>query len=404
MLALIVVFKLSQKVNFVMANSFTSNINYTFKMLYVIAIFMIVDGHIGNYDFLTLNGLIPYQNFHIGLFAFTSGYFLNLRYSYGSFFVHKFSRLILPLYLWNLVYGLLCLYLNKYHHFSIGNDFSLYNLLYAPIVDGHQFIYNMGAWFLIPLFIVQIISFIILKPFIFKTNISIRYLAICFMFFSLLLSGFVLSYGNLYDSERNLILTFLRSLYFLPFYAGGFLYRHYLEKYDNIPSVLYFPIILTFITLLYVLYPQANIIPAWLDYIPVSMFVIYLIAFLAVLFWLRIAKIMTPIIKNSPTLIYISNHTFDIMMHHFIGFLIIKASFAVLFRQTSDVYKYNIWHYDFPFGEHLTVWIYIFIAFLTALTIGFTSRKFYNMLAINIYPSVRDLYAKLCEENHNEKQ
>ena len=34
----------------------------TFKMLYVLAIIMIVDGHVGSSDYLDFNGLLRYQN------------------------------------------------------------------------------------------------------------------------------------------------------------------------------------------------------------------------------------------------------------------------------------------------------------------------------------------------------
>ena len=51
-------------------------------MLYLIAIFMVIDGHIGSINYLNLHGFIPYQNFHISLFTFASGYFLNLKYSH----------------------------------------------------------------------------------------------------------------------------------------------------------------------------------------------------------------------------------------------------------------------------------------------------------------------------------
>ena len=39
----------------------------TFKMLYVLAIIMIVDGHVGSSDYLDFNGLLRYQNYHIAL-------------------------------------------------------------------------------------------------------------------------------------------------------------------------------------------------------------------------------------------------------------------------------------------------------------------------------------------------
>ena len=66
-------------------------------MLYVLAIIMIVDGHVGSSDYLDFNGLLRYQNYHIALFMFVSGYFLNLTRGYKEFFARKTLRLLVPL-------------------------------------------------------------------------------------------------------------------------------------------------------------------------------------------------------------------------------------------------------------------------------------------------------------------
>ena len=89
--------------------SYTANdASLSFKMLYLLGIIMIVDGHIGSFDYLNLQGLLRYQNYHIALFMFVSGYYLNLSRSYQDFFKTKALRLLLPLYLWNIFYGILC--------------------------------------------------------------------------------------------------------------------------------------------------------------------------------------------------------------------------------------------------------------------------------------------------------
>ena len=143
----------------------TKNINYTFKMLYIIAIFMVIDGHLGSIDYLNLEGLMRYQNFHLSLFMFASGYFLNPKENPKLFLSKKITKLILPLYGWNIFYGLLCHILNTNFGYSLGDSFNLYNIFIAPLTDGHQFIYNMASWFIVPLFLLQIISFYLLKPF-----------------------------------------------------------------------------------------------------------------------------------------------------------------------------------------------------------------------------------------------
>lgn len=360
------------------------NIDFTFRLLYVLAIFMVIDGHIGSFDYLTLNGLFPYQNYHIALFVFVSGYFINLNRSYKEFLIHKFTKLIIPLYVWNFIYGLLAFYLNKYQGFNLGGEFSFYNLLYAPIVDGHQFIYNMGAWFLIPLFGVQIIGFFILKPFKTASNKTANIALYVFCLLSFLLGTAALQSAPENAGERNIVLTGLRIFYFLPFYALGILYRQQLEKHDTLNSVFYFAAITGATIIIRINFPYCDIVPAWLEYTDAPAAIIFAIGFLAVFFWLRIAKILSPLLQNSHALSYLSTHTFDIMMHHFAGFMLVKAALSPLGTFNAAAFKSNIWYYHFPFSENLIAPVYLFITIVIALFTGFTSCKIYRTLYNNV--------------------
>ena len=361
-----------------MPHSIQNNINYTFKMLYVIAIFMIVDGHIGTYDYLTMNGLLKYQNYHIALFCFTSGYFLNLNKTHKEYYTSKLTKLIIPLYWWTLIYAIICHILNNYFNFNIGSTINFYNLICAPLTDGHQFIYNMGSWFLAPLFLLQIISYTILKPF---QNTNYKNLSIIFFIFIFIISAITLPHFAEHQGKKDFILLTYRTLYFFPAFSLGFLYRHLLEKHDKLSTPLYLFIILLIHCIIITQYPMYNHTPSWLNDIAVSPFIIYSICFLSIFFWLRIAKVLSPLVKQSKTLTIISNNTFDIMMHHFIGFMFIKALFAQIFNN-FDTYLYhnNIWYYHFPYHENISAWIYISITLVIALLIGFTFRQFYGII------------------------
>ena len=216
----------------------TQQFSPAMRMLYVLAIIMIIDGHIGSSDYLDLNGLLRYQNYHIALFMFVSGYFLNLARGYGEFFKTKAMRLLVPLYAWNAVYGGVCWYLNRYQGFALGGEWNWYNLLYAPLVDGHQFIYNMASWFLVPLFLVQATGFMILKPFAGTDGAAAeenkrqnKWTPVLFFALALGLGCAALAYAPENRGERGITLTALRGLYFLPAFAFGYLYRRTLEKY-----------------------------------------------------------------------------------------------------------------------------------------------------------------------------
>ena len=389
----------------------------TFKMLYVLAIIMIVDGHVGSSDYLDFNGLLRYQNYHIALFMFVSGYFLNLTRGCKEFFARKTMRLLVPLFLWNAAYGVLCWYLNRYRGFSLGGEFNLYNLLYAPLVDGHQFIYNMASWFLVPLFLVQAIGFLILRPFAAPAaslaasknaalvSPSLKLPAVLFFALALALGCIALAYAPENHGARTPALTALRTLYFLPAFAFGFLYRHALQKYDTVSTPLYLFAVLAVLTCLTQKFPGYNHVPSWLDAVNAPALAIYAISLLAILFWLRVARVLSPLLAKSRPLQYIADHTFDIMMHHFAGFMLAKALFlpfifaaapatsaaaaSPLASHTAAAdavsalarVKSDIWYYPFPESGETSAWLYIAISIVIALTAGFTTRKIYAIIS-----------------------
>lgn len=362
-----------------------NDVSLSFKMLYVLGIFMIVDGHIGSFDYLDLGGLLRYQNYHIAIFMFVSGYFLNLSRSYKDFFKRKLMRLLLPLYLWNIFYGFLCWYLNSRQDFALGGDLNLNNLLLAPLTDGHQFIYNMASWFIVPLFLVQTISFMILKPFaeIKEEKFQSR-TSIIFFILSLFIACICVPHAVDNQGARNLLLTFYRTIYFMPAFALGFCYRHFIEKHDTLNSPAYFIIILSVISCLEVLFPNYNHVPSWLDFINEPMIAIYAISLLSIMFWVRVARVLSPLIEKSSALMYCANHTFDIMMHHFIGFMCIKFIFYNLGTPADtnilSRIKTDIWYYPFPVSEEKCAWLYISISIVIALMTGFTFHKIYAIL------------------------
>lgn len=397
----------------------------TFKMLYVLAIIMIVDGHVGSSDYLDFNGLLRYQNYHIALFMFVSGYFLNLTRGCKEFFARKTMRLLVPLFLWNAAYGALCWYLNRYRGFSLGGEFNLYNLLYAPLVDGHQFIYNMASWFLVPLFLVQAIGFLILRPFATPAartsrpadtaapassltalvSPSLKLPAVLFFALALALGCIALAYAPENHGARTPALTAQRTLYFLPAFAFGFLYRHALQKYDTVSTPLYLFAVLAALTYLTGRFPGYNHVPSWLDAVNAPALAIYAISLLAILFWLRVARVLSPLLAKSRPLQYIADHTFDIMMHHFAGFMLAKALFLPFISAAAPAtsaaaasplashtaaadaasaltrVKSDIWYYPFPNTNETAAWLYIAISIVIALTAGFTTRKIYAIIS-----------------------
>ena len=104
-----------------------SKVDYRFKILYAIAMFLVVSGHIHNGGVSLFYELLPPYMFHVQLFVFCSGYFYKRKAEVNplSYVKKKISHLIIPLYMWNLVYSVI-VYGLSYLGFSF-IDYNLYN-------------------------------------------------------------------------------------------------------------------------------------------------------------------------------------------------------------------------------------------------------------------------------------
>lgn len=106
-------------------------IDYRFKILYAVAILMVVAGHCdGGGISLDFAQWFPYEGIHLALFTFCSGYFFKdaaLKRP-GRYVCKKLRTLILPMYGYTIAYGLLVRLLHRWG-FQIGGKFNLHNIL-----------------------------------------------------------------------------------------------------------------------------------------------------------------------------------------------------------------------------------------------------------------------------------
>lgn len=73
----------------------------------------------------------------------------------------------------NIFYGVF-VYISKNFGMEIGGGLTIDNLfLTAPLFSGHQFMYNLGTWFVIPLFVLIIFNNIIFRGIGFIKNKTI---------------------------------------------------------------------------------------------------------------------------------------------------------------------------------------------------------------------------------------
>ncbi|MEY8339294.1 acyltransferase family protein [Lachnospiraceae bacterium 62-35] len=335
--------------------------NMQFCLLSALGSFMVVDGHL-NGSFLDIGGLIQYYFFHMPLFVFISGYFYKgCEDSIASYGIYKFKRLMVPYFIWNLIYGILAQFLRNYG-FAFGEPVTLITLFVEPFRMGYQFVLNHVAWFVPTLFLVEIANAVLtnLIHHLSGRIFSSPQKALNYEVFIQTGLYLLISLGGIYISRRfrteGFLLMAVRVMFLLLFYSAGSLYREKLETIDTIKSVYYFPVLLCIAIslawsgrpLIYGLW-NCRDFPGYV--LP------YLTAFMGIAFWLRAARILAPAFQDSTLVRFWGRNTYAIMMHHMMVFFLIKtlyacfASFSGLFQAFDfTAYQTDFYYCYFPRG------------------------------------------------------
>lgn len=339
--------------------------DYRFKFLYLIGILSIIISHCGSGGIDLLYNWFPFNSFFLALFAFTSGYFFRESRTEhtAKYILYKFKKLIIPLYLYNLFYGILVALLRPFG-FTIGGELTLHNLFIEPLKTGHQFAYNLPCWFVIPLFMIEVF-FILLYKLLKICRLKINDWFLFLLALSLGLTGVYLAKCG-YNTGWWLTLT--RFLYFVPFYSLGTLYKNKLEKIDTAPNILYFSFIFILQLLIITIYGQpVSYSIVWCNNFTDNILMPFIIGITAIAFWLRVGRILVPVLKDSKCLKVITDNSYSIMANQILGFMIIKTIFAVISRYTPlcrdfdmALYKTDIWYFYRPRG--LFQWEILYIA------------------------------------------
>ena len=333
------------------------NIDYRFKILYAVGMVMVVCGHCqgGGLSF-TVADWFPYGGLHLALFVFCSGYFYksSSEEHAGKYLLKKLRTLILPMYVYTLVYGII-VQISRLKGFSIGEDFTWYNLLIAPITSGHQFAYNLGGWFIVPLFMVEIVN-----VFFRKLCRTLKFNIPEYIYFILAIvigiAGNKLAVEG-YNSGWWLVLV--RFTYFIPFYCLGIIYKNKLETHiSKIPSLPYLSAVMVLkLIIIYYYGKSVAYTPSWCNNFTEGPIIPVIVGFLGIAFWMRIATIAEPVIGKSRVVNLIANNTYSIMMNQFLGFMGIKTIFAAAAKFTAHFqdfnwvsYKSDLWWYYVPRG------------------------------------------------------
>ena len=316
-------------------------LNMTFCILSVLAIIMVVAGHLG-YSILTLGELFPYYSFHIPLFMFISGYFYRTSEEEHPllYIKKKVCRLLVPYLIWNLIYGIIASAMRACG-FTMGEAISFRTLFIEPFLHGYQFIYNYASWFVPVLFIVEILNLfarLILRKvgklpalthngWLAATEwiMLVGSLIVGMVTVQLAIGGHV--WGD-YRAAGRILLLF-------PCYQMGRFYHEKLEKHDTLGNLAYFAIVLSVQALLNICCNGLAFSSVWCTGFANGPVIPYVTSVTGIAFWLRIARVLTPTVGGSREVRYLGRNTYAVMMHHVMVFMLIKAVIAGIAANTG---------------------------------------------------------------------
>ncbi len=355
--------------------------NYQFKILYAIGMIVIVAGHCNNAGLSLAYEWFPPYAFHLALFAFGSGYFYKDSASENvkKYIWHKFVRLIIPMYLWNVFYAFL-VYVSRFGGFTLGADPNLRTILWEPLVNGHQFEYNLGGWFVVPLFMIQILNVSARKGLeILHIRINEWIFFICTLILGI--GGVCLAKAGYYELPWLFI---DRILYFAPFFGLGILYNRKLEKMDNANNLLYFGVLFGLQLLITTRYGHLlAYTPSWCMNFTENAFMPFVVGILGIAFWLRVSKMLVPVLKDSKCIRLIADNTYSIMINQFLGIMLVKTGFAIVSRLTplfADFnfaeYKSSLEYYYLPYN--VTNWYLVYA--IAGITVPILMQMIINII------------------------
>ena len=366
-------------------------IDYRFKLLYAFGIVLVLCAHADGGAISILKEWFPYDGTYLTLFAFASGYLYRItsEEDIGGYLLRKIKTLLIPLYLYNFAYAAL-VWLSRMKGFEIGEDPSFYSIFILPITNGHQFLYNMGGWFIIPLFMIEVFNILIRKLLSFCQP-DVKEFAVFLVDLVLGITGNILASKG-YNTGWWLVLV--RMLFFLPFFGFGGFYRTTLEPTAQmIPDKWFFCSIFLIklcMNLKYGIMP--TFVPAWCTDFNFSPVTSILSGYLVALFWMRIFTKLEPSLGRNKTVNLIADNSYCIMINHFMGFMIVKticALFSHVLPALKDfdwvAYKTDIWWFYKPNGA------YAFLAVYVAAGIAFPLllKKVLVLLKEKIHPLLR---------------
>lgn len=323
--------------------------NKAFMILSAFGILFVVDAHLGsNMPFFTQ--IFPYNSFFMPMFAFISGYFFSEKHlqSWNHLFrftCRKIKTLLVPYFLWIVFYGVLTAVLRLCHILEVG-EISFIDLIHNIITGGTSFGFNDPAWF-VPLLLCVIIGYSVIRK-VFGKHWNDTAAMIVFAVFGA--AAVALSQTS-FRTHNTFML--MKVPCFLQYYHLAVFFRNKLERYFDRASTLTVCLgaVLVNIVLL-IIYGYEMSFPLYATmggFQPKAPFLPLLTSITGIAFWLKISKLLVPVLGQNKLVNFISDNTAFIMTHHlavkhlFIGLLLLARNLGAECFNGIDVAQYRLY-------------------------------------------------------------
>ena len=181
-----------------------------------------------------------------------------------------------------------------------------------------------------------------------------KYLKDWMSVFLYLVLGMIGIHGAMQGIDNAFELTLYRCAYFIPFYGFGIWYRSTLEKkLDRLPKAMYFGGIWVFQLALITFCNGTRQYSQMLSNEYDNVVNPFVFGVTGILFWLGIAKVLTPLLGKNKYVLAVSNNAFSIMMNQYLGYFLVRSCFAgISFLSKGAIFK------DFDWSRYFTDYIY----------------------------------------------
>lgn len=356
------------------------NSNVKIDLLRVYAMFCVVFSHCFCYWPHALKMIPDTSVYSVMTFIFCAGYFYQEaqdRVSAGEFIPPKARAYVVPYFIWNLVYGVLCTLLRHSGMIYFGQDLGIKTFLFYPWTNGAQFLFNYAAWFLLSLFLVSVVTWLVRKG-------AAKLIKSAFLRNHLVLAGFmalsIVALVLLGQNQNHMepMIGILRPMTLLPFYQLGFVYRTYWENRGR--PVIWFAASLGLVVLLQIVNGapfSAGVVYGNFAGNPV----LFLLASMGMILMLcSLIDLVERFIPKCGIVKYCSRSTMYIMLHHLFVVFCINLVFwlsykgGILSGFDAASFQDSFWYRYQPFGQK-TIWLYVAVGFTVPVLVHWCYEK-----------------------------